>query len=195
MKLKVFRKGLTKYLKPQERLVVAERNGFLQMSQGGEEAETDYLARLRVIARYRKFVDLKTFPDSEAEMSLLQKIAGLRDNESKLKFLKALRANDNLTIEELLQLIQYRTQAKRFAESSVHQSTSSAVAYAKNVASIVKKDLNRRLKPEQCERCGRKPFHPLYAKDDKFHSFLKQRHYSRMSKAKQDGNVSSRRYI
>ena len=34
------------FLKPQERLVVAERFGFLKMSQGGEEAETNYLARL-----------------------------------------------------------------------------------------------------------------------------------------------------
>ena len=63
-------------------------------------------------------------------MIRLQFIAGLRDSESKLKLLEALRANDNLTVEELLQLIQYRTEAKRFAESSVHQSTSSVVAYA-----------------------------------------------------------------
>ena len=40
MKFTVIRKDLISYLKPQERLVVAERTGFLQMSQGGEEAET-----------------------------------------------------------------------------------------------------------------------------------------------------------
>ena len=36
-------------------------------------------------------------------------------------------------MEELLQLIQYRTQAKRFAESAVHQSNSSIVAYAEKI--------------------------------------------------------------
>ena len=63
MKFIDIRKDLINYLKPQERLVVAERTGFLQMSQEGEEAETDYLARLRKAARYCKFVDLKASPD------------------------------------------------------------------------------------------------------------------------------------
>ena len=130
MKFIDIRKDLINYLKPQERLVVAERTVFLQMSQGGEEAETDYLASLREAARYCKFVDLKASPDPEAEMIRLQFIAGLRDSESKLKLLEALRANVNLFVEELLQLIQYRTQDKRFADSSVHQSPSSVVAYA-----------------------------------------------------------------
>ena len=115
MKFIDIRKDLINYLKPQERLVVAERTGFFQMSQGGEEAETDYLARLREAARYCKIVDLKASPDPEPEMIRLQFIAGLRDSESKLKLLEALRANNHLTVEELLQLIQYRTQAKRFA--------------------------------------------------------------------------------
>ena len=54
-------------------------------------------------------------------------IAGLRDSEAKLKLLEALRANDYLTVEELLQFIQHRTEAKRYAESSVYQLTSSVV--------------------------------------------------------------------
>ena len=62
-------------------------------------------------------------------MIRLQFIAGLQDSESKLKLLEALRANDNLTVEEQLPLIQYRTHAMRFAENSVHQSTSSVAAY------------------------------------------------------------------
>ena len=81
MKFIDIRKNLINYLKPQERLVVAERTGFLQMSQGEEEAETDYLARLREAARYCKFVDLKALPDPEAEMFRLQFIAGLRDRQ------------------------------------------------------------------------------------------------------------------
>ena len=75
-------------------------------------------------------------------MIRLQFIARLRDSESKLKLLEALRANDNLTVEELLQLIQNRTQAKGFAESSVHQSTSSVVAYAEKHSPNIKQDGN-----------------------------------------------------
>ena len=63
-------------------------------------------------------------------MIRLQFIAGQRDSELKLKLLEALRANDNLTVEKLLQRIQYRTQAKKFAESSVYHTTSSGVEYA-----------------------------------------------------------------
>ena len=105
MKFIDFRKDLINYLKPQEILVVAERTGFLQLFQGGEEVETDYFARLREAARYCKFVDLEASLDSEAKMIRLQLIAGLRHSESKLKLLEALRANDNLTVEELLQPI------------------------------------------------------------------------------------------
>ena len=64
----------------------------------GEEAETDYLAMLREAARCCKFVHLRVSPDSEAELIWLHINVGLRDRESKLKLLEALRANDNLTI-------------------------------------------------------------------------------------------------
>ena len=77
MKFIDIREDLKNYMKPQERLVVAERTDFLQMSQGGEEAETDYLARIREAARYCKFVDLKPSPDPEDEMIRLHFIAGL----------------------------------------------------------------------------------------------------------------------
>ena len=80
------------------------------MSQGREEAETDYLSRLREAARYCKLIDLEASLDPEAGIIRLHFIAGLRDSAAKLKLLEALRANDNLTVEELLQLIQYRSQ-------------------------------------------------------------------------------------
>ena len=105
--------------------MVAQRTGFLQMSQGGEEADSEFLARLRGAARNCKFIDLNASTDPEAEMSQLQFIHGLRNKESKLKSFEAPRANENFTVEELLHLIQTRTHAKMFAESSAHQSTSS----------------------------------------------------------------------
>ena len=97
-----------KHLKPQERLVVAERTGYLQMSQWGKEAGTDYLVMLRKARGYCKFVDLKASPAPEAGMIPLQFIVGRRDSESKLKLLEVFRSNNNLTVDELLQLIQSR---------------------------------------------------------------------------------------
>ena len=82
------------------------------MSQAGEEAATNNLARLREAARHCKVLNLKATPAPEAELIRLQFIAGLRDSGSKLKSLEVLRVNNNLTIEELLQLIEYSTQAK-----------------------------------------------------------------------------------
>ena len=43
--------------------------------------------------------------DVEAELIRLQVIAVLRGSECKLKLLHALRANDNLTVKELLHFI------------------------------------------------------------------------------------------
>ena len=123
--------------------------------------------------RYCKFFGLEDSLDPEAEIIQIQFIAGLRSSGTKLKILEALRANHNLTVEELLQLIQYRTQAKRLAESSVHQSTSSVVADEENCGLNKKKDLSCRQKPEQCP-----------AKDEKCRNCSKQGHYSTKCKAK-----------
>ena len=61
-------------------------------------------------------------------MIRLQLITGLRNSEFKLNLLEALRAKDNLIVDEMLKLIQYRTQPQRSAESSIHQSISCVVA-------------------------------------------------------------------
>ena len=97
MKFIDIRKAFINYLKPQETLEVAERTDFLQISQVGEEAETDYLAKLIEAARNCKFVDFKAPLDPEAEKIGLQFLARQRDSEAKLKLIEALRANNNLT--------------------------------------------------------------------------------------------------
>ena len=93
-------------------------------------------------------------------MTRLQVITGLRDSEFKLKLLETPRANDNSTVEEMLWLIQYRNQSKRFAESLVYQSTSSVVSYAEKRGPKNKNKLSRRQKPEHCGGCARS--HSLY---------------------------------
>jgi hypothetical protein len=106
---------LLNYMKPSERLIVAERTIFLSVEQGHEENEADFLARLREAARHCKFGQLKTCDDPEAELIRLRFIAGLRDKEIKLKLLEQLRTNDALSCQDLLQTIQYRSQAVKFA--------------------------------------------------------------------------------
>ena len=97
MKLMDIRNDFINYFKLQERLVVAELTGFLQMSQGAEKADTDYLARLWEAAR--------TASLSISKLLWILKLKWSDYNESKLKLLDSIRANDNLTLEEFLQLI------------------------------------------------------------------------------------------
>ena len=108
---------LISYLKPAERLVVAERTMFLSIEQGNAEKEADFLARLREAARYCKFNDLKTCNDPEAELIRLRFIAGLSDREAKLKLLEQLREKADLTCQDWMQTLQYRSQAERFVSS------------------------------------------------------------------------------
>ena len=77
------------------------------------------------------------FTDPESELIRLQFIGGSRDSETKLKLLEAREANDNLTVEEMLQLIQHRSQAHSFPETSLHQFISSVDAYAEKMAPVV----------------------------------------------------------
>ena len=53
--------------KPQERLVVTERNRIVQNSQGREEAETDYFGRLPVAGRYCNCINLKASSNARYE--------------------------------------------------------------------------------------------------------------------------------
>ena len=77
------------------------------------------MARFREATRYGKFLNLRASTDPEAEMFQLQFYAGLQDGNCKLNIFVALRGNDNLAVEKLLQLIQYRNQTKRIVESSI----------------------------------------------------------------------------
>ena len=56
-------------LENKRQLVTAETAGFLQMSHGGKEAETDYLARIREAESIASmWIDLKVSLDPEAEL-------------------------------------------------------------------------------------------------------------------------------
>ena len=100
-------------MKPAERLVNSETTIFLSTAQGSDETETNFPTRLREAARYCKFETLKTSADLEAELTRLRFLAGLIDQEEKLKLLDPLRLNENLTVDELLQTLQYRSLAKK----------------------------------------------------------------------------------
>ena len=82
-------------IKPAGRLVNAERKTFFSTAQGSDEPGTDFLALLREAARYCKFETLETPTDHEAELIRMRILAGLKDKEEKLKFLDALRFNEN----------------------------------------------------------------------------------------------------
>ena len=95
------------YLKPVERLVTAERTMFLSTAQGSDETEIDFLARRRKAARYFKLEILETSSNIQAELiRVRQVLAVLKNEEKKLKNLHAIRLNENVIDEDLLQTLQ-----------------------------------------------------------------------------------------
>ena len=143
------------YIKPRERLVVAERTNFLSTSQKPDENAEDFLARLREAARYCDFGKIKTAPDPEAEMIRLRFIAGLHDSESKIRLLESLRQDDTKPVEDLVALIQFRQQAAKFAVTHTEAPDLTIGAVDRRV--------NRRSQPRNsgrqqngagCKRCG-----------------------------------------
>ena len=142
------------YLKPTERLVVAERTMFLSTEQGSNENEADFLARLREAARYSKFDDLKNSNGPEAELIRLRFIAGLRNREAKLKLREQLRGNEALACQDLLQTLQYRSQPEKFVSSHDNPDKDTIAFSTKQRFSSRKPPRTWENNNRECGRCG-----------------------------------------
>ena len=79
------------FLKPAERLVIAERTMLVSTAEESMETETVFLAGPGDAARYCKISQKSA--DPEAELVRLRFLGGLRDEEAKRKLLDALRFN------------------------------------------------------------------------------------------------------
>ena len=115
---KDIRLAIQNYISPKERVVTAERAKFLSVIQGVGESDDDFLARLREEARYCDFEKLKTAANPEEELVKIKFISGLRDPEAKLRLLDGIKAKPAMSVTEMTESLQFRSQAMAFASSS-----------------------------------------------------------------------------
>ena len=97
---------------------MAEKAKFLFIIQDAGESDDDFLARLREEARYCDFEKLKTAANPEKELVKLKFISGLRDPEAKLRLLDGIKAKPAVSVTEMTESLQLRSQAMAFANSS-----------------------------------------------------------------------------
>ena len=115
---KEIRLAIQNYISPKERVVTAERAKFLSVVQGVGESDDDFLARLREEARYCDFEKLKTVTNPEEELVKIKFISGLRDPEAKLRLLDGNKTKPTMSLSEMTESLQFRSQAMAFASSS-----------------------------------------------------------------------------
>ena len=132
-------------------MAITQRNGG---SSG------DFLAHLKEAARYCDFGNLKTIADPEAYKRRLRFIAGLQISEHKLKVLEHLQQNTDVTIDDILLVIQQREQTVQFVNKQ--DEPNETVSFARNGQLRKKTTGNGRIstgihnKAKECPKCGAK---------------------------------------
>ena len=188
---KEIRQAIQNYVSPKERAETAERSKFLSVVQGVGESDDDFLARLREEARYCDFEKLKTVTNPEEELVKIKFISGLRDPEVKLKLLDGIKTKTTMSLSDMTESLQFRSQAMAFATSSTG-----------NRPFVIKEELGYNIKkafrkPSEkstgnkgngnlCNRCGGKPHSskPYPALNSKCNTCEKVGHFSKMSRSK-----------
>ena len=191
---KDIRLAIQNYISPKERVVTAERAKFLSVIQGVGESDDDFLARLREEARYCDFEKLKTAANPEEELVKIKFISGLRDPEAKLRLLDGIKAKPAISVTEMTESLQFRSQAMAFASSS---SGNEPLTVKEEVGFNFKKTFRKpnekitaNRNSNMCTRCGSKPHssRPCPALSKKCNTCEKVGHFSKMCRSKPQPN-------
>ena len=188
---KEIRQAIQNYISPKERVETAERAKFLSVVQGVGESNDDFLAGLREEARYCDFEKLKTVTNPEEELVKMKYFSGLRDPEAKLRLLDGIKTKPTMSLSEMTQSLQFRSQAMALASSSTGNRP---FVLKEEVRYNVKKTFR---KPSEkftgdkgngnlCNRCGVKPHSskPCPAVNKKCNTCENVRHFSKMCRSK-----------
>ena len=158
---KDIRLAIQNYISPKERVATAERAKLLSVIQGVGESDDDFLARLREEARYCDFEKLKTAANPEEELMKIMFISGLGDPEAKISLLEGIKAKPAMSVTEMTESLQFRSQAMAFASSS---SGNKPFNVKEEVGFNFKKTFrkpNEKITANKsnnmCNRCGSKP--------------------------------------
>ena len=115
---KEIRQAIQNYSSPKERVERAEKANFLSVVQGVGESDDDFLERLREEARYCDFEKLKTITNPEEEDIKIEFISSFRDSEAKLRLLDSIKTKTTMSLSEMTDKLQFRSQALAFVSSS-----------------------------------------------------------------------------
>ena len=188
---KEIRLAIQNYISPKERVVTAERAKFLSVVQGVGKSDDNFLARLREEARYCDFEKHKSVTNPEYELVKTKFISGMRDPEAKLKLLDGIKTKPTMSLSEMTESLQFRSQAMAFASSSTG-----------NRPFVIKEEVGYNLKktyrkPSEkfpgnkgngnlCNRCGgkRHSSKPCPALNKKCNTCEKVGHFSKMCRSK-----------
>ena len=88
---------------------------ILSVIQGVGELDDNFLARLREEARHCDFEKLKTAARPQEELVKIKFISGLRDPEAELRLLDGIKPKPAISVTEMTESLQFRSQAKAFA--------------------------------------------------------------------------------
>ena len=99
------------------RVVTAERAKFLPAIQDVGESDDNFHARLREKSRYCDFEKLKTAANPE-EWVKIKFFSGLRDPEAKFSLLDGIKAKPAMSVTEMTESLQFRSQAMDSASAS-----------------------------------------------------------------------------
>ena len=111
---------IKKFLEPEKRLIVAERTKFYNAKQKNDEKITQFVARLRDLAKYCEFDQLKTAKSPEEEMIKIAMIAGIFKKEHQTKLLVKLQSED-MNTAELINFIHQLEQVAEFVNPTQQQ--------------------------------------------------------------------------
>ena len=177
-------------ISPKERVVTAERAKFLSVVQSIGESDDDFLAlqRKSTLLWLRK---LKTVTNPEEDLVTIKFISGLRDPEAKLRLLDGIKTTPTMSLSEMTENLQFRSQAMVFASSSIGNRPfviKEEVGYnfKKTFRKPSEKFTGNKGNGNLCNRCGGKPqsSKPCPALNKKCNTCEKVEHFSKMCRSK-----------
>jgi len=173
---------ISSYLQPKTRILAAERTRFHQCRQLPQEQITDFVTRLRKMAKFCQFEKLKSCSDPNEEMILMALVAGISDSSIQSSVLEKMATAD-LSVAAVTEHVRNIEQMRNFVSDCSSNGTAS-----KNDMLINKVDSSQRkstLFYNNCKFCGssheaRKC--PAFGK--KCSHCGKANHFAKMCKAK-----------
>ena len=146
------KKTIERYTAPKTRLEIADRTTFLEMQQDDGETVVDFLSRLNDMATHCKWGNIEKENMCD-EMVKLRFIAGLSDNQLKLKVLEKLQIAPTSTINDIVDFCQMNQQLCTFVSGGDNNNTTTVEA---NYHSNSKPTHRSGGHTFRCKKCGTK---------------------------------------